>query len=238
MKAFPTFNIISQFSCNRFWLIRKFFSHAPFFLLLIKITIIFIPRVTWTISIMGFIIIILFDSIWFNTGRCLNNTLYFWYITADRIYFTRFNCIYITPRTLFCTNANHLWCNTTCYKTKDLGARKWIFLMPQMTVTLSDVFAFPEKCVSTKWTNFYHLYSVQDKSLVTAILSEDNPWNNVLIQLSICFLWSLSKLYFEYLRMWGITHNIHPFTANLVLMLNCLFWHKQPTKELRISKIS
>ena len=39
---------------------------------------------------------ILFNSNWFNTGGCINNTLFLWYITANGRSFPRFNCLYVT----------------------------------------------------------------------------------------------------------------------------------------------
>ena len=105
---------------------------------------------------------ILLDSSWFNTGICINNNLFLWYITDDIRYFTRISCIHITPITLFCTNNarldfewtnnKNLWCDSTCYKTKNLGERKWIYFIPQMTVNISDVFYFPNKLIVIKWT--------------------------------------------------------------------------------------
>ena len=127
---------------------------------MIKIIILFIPGMTWTIVIKLFFIMILFNSIWFNTGGCINNTLFLWYITANGRSFSRFNCLYVTPRTLCCTNTKNLWCDSTCNKTKNLGARKWIFLMPKMTVTISDVFAFPYKLIPIKWTSLVIKFSV------------------------------------------------------------------------------
>ena len=119
---------------------------------MIKSIIILIPSVTWKIIIQVFIRTVLFYSIWINTGRCIHNTLFLWYITAGSRYFIIFNFLYIKPRTLCWANTKNLWCNSTCYKTKNLGARKWIFLMPQMTVNISDVFGFPDKFINIKWT--------------------------------------------------------------------------------------
>ena len=81
------------------------------------------------------------------------------------------------------------------------------------------------------------VYSVQNIYWVTAISSSDNPQNNVLITLLTCFLWSLSEWYFSSLRVWVITHNIHPVTEKSVLVCNCLFLQILGTKELRISNI-
>ena len=127
---------------------------------MIKCIILCIPGMTWTILIKLFVIMILFNSSWFNTGRCINNTLFLWYITSNGRSFTRFNFLYFTPRTLCCDNSKNLWCDSTCNKTKNLGARKWIFLMPQMTVIIFDVFAFPYKFISIKWTNLVIKVSV------------------------------------------------------------------------------
>ena len=118
---------------------------------MIKSIIFFIPGVTWTIVIKLFVRMILLNSIWFNTGRCKNNTLFLWYSTADTRSFPRCNCFYITPKKLCCTNNNNLWCDSTCNKTNNLGTRKWIFLMPQMTVTIYDVFVFPYNFILIKW---------------------------------------------------------------------------------------
>ena len=38
--------------------------------------------------------------------------------------------------------------------------------------------------------------------------------------------------------MSGMTHSIHPVTAESVLMCNFLFCHSLPTEKLRLSKIS
>ena len=95
---------------------------------------------------------ILLDYSWLNTLRCINNNRFLWYITANSRYFDKFICLYITPITLCCTNTKNLWCNSIRYKTKNLGVRKWIFLMPQITVTISDVFAFLDKFIIFKWT--------------------------------------------------------------------------------------
>ena len=127
---------------------------------MLKCIILFIPGTTWTIAIKFFLIMILFNSIWFNTVRCINNTLFLWYITANIRSFPRFNYFYVTPRTLFCANTNNLWCDSTCNKTKNIGTRKWIFLMPQMTVTIFDVFYFLYKSISIKWINLVIKVSV------------------------------------------------------------------------------
>ena len=120
---------------------------------MIKFIILFIPGMTWKIVINLFVRMILLNSIWFNTGGCINNTLFIWYITANSRSFPRFNCFYVTPRTLCCTNTKNLWCDSTCNKIKNLGVRKWIFLMPQMNVAIFDVFFSPYKFISIKWTN-------------------------------------------------------------------------------------
>ena len=118
---------------------------------MIKLIIIFIPSMTRIIIIKVFIRIILFDYSWFNTVRCINNTLFLWYITSDSRSCTWFNCIYTTPITLIYTNTKKFLCNYTWYKTKNLGAMKWMFLMLQMTITISDVFDFPDKFITIKW---------------------------------------------------------------------------------------
>ena len=119
---------------------------------MIKTIIILILSMTWTVVIKFFIIMVFFYSSWFNTGGCINNNLFLWYITGNSRSFPGFNCLYVTPRTLCYTNNENLRCNSTCNKTKNLGERKWIFLMPQMTVTISDDFAFPNKFITIKWT--------------------------------------------------------------------------------------
>ena len=119
---------------------------------MIKSTILFIPGMNWIIVIKLFVRIILFNYSWFNIGRFINNTLFLWYITANSRYIPIFNCSYITPGMLFCTNIKNLLCDSTCNKTKNLCARKWIILMPKMTVTISDVFSFPNKFIRIKWT--------------------------------------------------------------------------------------
>ena len=85
---------------------------------------------------------ILFNYSQLNRGTFITNTLFLWYITADGRYFTCFNCLYVTPRTLCCNNSNNLSCKSTCYKTNNNGARKWIFLMPQMTITRVSVWSW------------------------------------------------------------------------------------------------
>ena len=130
----------------------KIFFGTQFFQLLIESIVVFIPVMTGIIINKAFIIMILLSSIWFNIGRFINNSMFLWYITDDSISFTIFNCLYINPRMLICTNIKNHQCNYTCYKTNNLGARKWIFLMPQITITISDVFAFTEKIIIIKWT--------------------------------------------------------------------------------------
>ena len=100
-----------------------------------------------------FVWLVLFNSSWFNTGGCINNTLFLWYITGNSRSFSRFNCLYVTPRTLCFINTKNLWCVSTCNKTKNLGERKWIFLMPQITIAITNVFAFPYKFISIIWPN-------------------------------------------------------------------------------------
>ena len=134
-------------------MVWKYFFHALFSKLSIKRTIVLIPSMTQTMFVKVFILMILLNSSWFNTGRFINNTLFLLYITDDSRYFIGFNCFYITPITISFTNTINLWCNSTCYKTNILGERKWIFLMPQMTITISDVFDFPDKIILIKWTN-------------------------------------------------------------------------------------
>ena len=120
----------------------------------------FIPSTTWNNVIKLFVWIIWSNSSWLNRKRCINNTLFLWYITDNIRSFPKFNCLYITPKTLCCTNSKNLWYDSTWNKTKNLGARKWIFLMPQMTITISYVFYFPYKLISIKWTNLVIKFSV------------------------------------------------------------------------------
>ena len=87
--------------------------------MVIKCIIIFIPGMTSTVVIKLFIWMILFNSSWFNTGRCMNNTLFLWYSTANCISFPISNCVYITPRTLCCTNTKNLWCESTNKKNQE-----------------------------------------------------------------------------------------------------------------------
>ena len=119
---------------------------------MIKCIILFIPGMTWTIVIQCFVRMILFNSSWFNTGICIHNTPFLWYITANSRPFTRFNCLYVNPRTIWYTNTKKIWCESTRNKTKNLGARNWIFLMPQIKVTIFDVFDFSYKFIPIKWT--------------------------------------------------------------------------------------
>ena len=152
---------------------------------MIKSIIIFIPSMTSTIIIKVFIIMILFNSSWFNTVICINNTLFLWYITSDIISFTRFSCLYITPRTLWCTNTKNLWCNSTCYKTNNLGARKLIFLISQITITISDILLILQiNPVPSKgpFMLLKPVYPVQNKSGVKFNSYSDNTWNNALIK--------------------------------------------------------
>ena len=130
----------------------KMISPHPVYPTVDQTIIIFIPSVTWAIIIKDFIWMIWINFSWFDTGRFINNNLFLWYINADSRSFIIFNFIYSAPRMLYCTNTNKLWCNSKCYKIKNLVTRKWIFLMPQMTVTISDVFAFSDKFITIKWT--------------------------------------------------------------------------------------
>ena len=127
------------------------FPHLIFKLLIKSITV-FIPSMTVIMIIKSFSRIIPLNYSWSNTGICINNTLFIWYITSDSRYFTIFNWLYINPRTLCCKNTNNLWCNSKFYKTNNLDTRKWIFLMAKINVTISDVFAFPDKLITIKWT--------------------------------------------------------------------------------------
>ena len=127
---------------------------------MIKSISLFIPGMTWTIVIQLLVIMILFNYSWFNKCICINNTLFLWYITNNIRSFPIFNCLYVTPRTLYCTNCKKLWCESTCNKTKNLGARKWIFWIPQMAVIISDVFDFTYKFIRIKWTNIFIKVSV------------------------------------------------------------------------------
>ena len=117
---------------------------------MIKIIFFFIPSMNVIIIIEVFFIMIIFNSIWFNTVICIHNTLFLWYVTADRIYFTKINFINMAPRMLGFTNNKNLLCNSTCYKNKNLGARKLIFLMPQITITINYVFSFTDKTITIK----------------------------------------------------------------------------------------
>ena len=117
-----------------------------------KIIVVFITSMNGKRIINIFFRMILSNYRWFNKVICTNNTLFLWYITAYSIYFTRFSCIYITPRAIRCTNIKNLLCNSTCLKTKNLGTRKWIFLIPQMTITISDVFDFPYIFINIRGT--------------------------------------------------------------------------------------
>ena len=135
---------------------------------MIKCIIFFIPGMTWNVFIKLFVRMIFFNSRWFNTGRFINNTLFLWYITANTRSFPGFNCLYVTPRALYYTNTKNLLCDYICNKKKNLGARKWIFLMPQMIVTISDVFDLPYKFIPIKWTNLVIKVSVLSTKYVSS----------------------------------------------------------------------
>ena len=120
---------------------------------MIKCIVLFIPGMAWNIIIKLFVWLVLFNSSRFNTGGYINNNLFLWYITANGRSFSRFNCLYVTPWNICCTNTKNLWCDSTCNKINNLGERKLMFLMPQMTVAITNVFAFPYKSISIKWTN-------------------------------------------------------------------------------------
>ena len=96
---FPTLDISSKFFCEKLWLIWKTFS-MPYFLIFDKSIIIFIPSMNWKMIMKVSLGMILLNYFWFNTLICINNTLYLRYITADRRYFSRFNCLYIASRTI------------------------------------------------------------------------------------------------------------------------------------------
>ena len=127
---------------------------------MIKCIILFIPGTTWTIVIKLFVWMVLFNSSWFNTGGCINNNIFRWCITANGRSFLRFNFLYVTPRTLCCTSTKNLLCDSKCKKTNNLGEWKWIFLMPQMTVAVTNVFAFPYTFTIIIWTNLVIKFSV------------------------------------------------------------------------------
>ena len=90
-----------------------------------------------------------------------------------------------------------------------------------------------EQCLLSK-----SVYSVQNKSWVIAISSSGNPWNNVLITLLTCFLWSLYEWSFAYLWVWVITHSIHPVASKSVLICICLFCHILHTTYFTLFNIS
>ena len=179
----------------------KNFFHTPFFQVLIVIIIIFITSMDLTIVIKFFIRMIFFDSSLFNTSRCINNTLFIWYITDDSRSFTVFHCIFVTPRTLCCTNNKNLLCDSTCSKTKNLGARseyvwchKW--LLPYLMYFLFQINSSPsnEPFLFSKI-----VYSVQNMSWVTAISSGDNSWNNIWLH---CWLFSYNHCSNYLLHIW------------------------------------
>ena len=144
---------------------------------MIKVIIIFIPSVTWTIVIKLFVIMILFNYIWFNTGRCINNIMFLWYITDDRRSFPIFNYLYITPITLRCINNKSLWCDSTRNKTKNLGTRELFFwwhkcLLPYL---MSLIFHINSSPSNEAFLLSKSVYSVQNMSWVTAISFGYNP---------------------------------------------------------------
>ena len=149
------------------------------------------------IVIKFFVRMILFNSSWFNAGKCLKNILFLWCITTDSISFPRFVCSYITPGTLCCTNTKKLWCNSTCNKTKNLGASKYVFLKPQMTVTISNVFFFHinSSPPNEPFLLSKSVYSVQNMFWVTAISFWGKPWNDFIIALLTYYLLSLSEFF-------------------------------------------
>ena len=130
-----------------------------------------------------------------------NNNFFLWYITANIRSFPRFNFLCVAPGTLFCTNTKNLWCDSTFNKTKNLGARKWIFLMPQMTVTISDVFAFTYKLIPIKWTNI----------VITVIV------------LSPKYVLSNSYFVFRYSMKYYFDNNVDLFPMITIWMIFCVF---------------
>ena len=166
----------------------------PIFWMLIKSIIVFIPIMNGIMAINIIVITIIFNSSWFDAGRCMNNTLFLWYITADSRYFTRFKCLFITPRTIICTNTKKVLCKSTCCKTKNLGSRKWILLMPKMKIIITGVFSFPDKLIAIKGTILLIEVSIFSPKYYRLIWnsSADNHSNNAFITLLNCFLLSLS----------------------------------------------
>ena len=65
-------------------------------------------------------------------------------------YLFLFNSIHITSITFRSTNTNNLRRDPTCYKTKNIFAQYWILLMPQMTITIVNVFDYTDEFIATK----------------------------------------------------------------------------------------
>ena len=138
---------------------------------MIQIIIVFSPSMTGIMIIKVFIIIIVFNYSWFNTGICINNTLFLWYITADSIYFTRFNSLCINPITLSFTNTKNLWCNSTCWKKLNLvqgsqyfWCHKW--LLPSLVSFLFQINSSPS---TEPFLLLKSVYSVPNKYRVKSI---------------------------------------------------------------------
>ena len=133
---------------------------------------------------------ILFNYIWFNICRCINNNMFLWYTTDDSISFTRFNCLYITTRMLSCTNNKNLSCNSTFQKTKNLGARKWILMMLQMTITIMGVFDYPDTFITIKGNIIVIEFNIGTPKYAQSKIyfSSNMPWKNFLMTLLTCFI--------------------------------------------------
>ena len=160
---------------------------------MIKSIVLLIPGMTWTIFIKLFVWMTLLNSIWFNTGIYINNTLFLWYITANSRYFTIF--IFITsPQERSAASIPRTF-DMTLHATKPIIFVQWSayfwFHKWMIPYLVSLLFHNNSSASNNSFLLSNPVYSVQNMSWVTVIMSSDTQCENVLMTLLTCFLLSL-----------------------------------------------
>ena len=116
MVYLPILNIIPQLSYYWYWFDRNNIVNTPFYQLIVKNITIIKPNMSWITFINIKYQFTFLKPTWFNTGICIKNSLFLWYINTDSRPLPIFYCLNVTPRMISNININNFGCDPTCLK--------------------------------------------------------------------------------------------------------------------------
>ena len=155
----------------------------PIFLFDEKKLIIVIPNMSGMTCIDIVYSFSLFSYLWFNTGMCINNYLFLWYITSDSRYFSILNSLNNTSGIFSSTNSNSFYVTLHATKTSTfvhgkeyLWCHKWLFPSWMYFLIHMKYSSYNGPLLLLK-----PVYSLQNLSMVWLLSSSNIQWKMYLI---------------------------------------------------------